>query len=119
MKLDPRMEQWRIRDGEYASVSNVPYGAFRIPGPIGRELVVMADNGADHVTEGWEHVSVSLATRTPNWQEMTFVKGLCWSDDDTIVQFHPRKADHINVHDFCLHMWRPPGTFPTPPKILV
>ena len=45
-------------------------GVFSIPlGPLVRN--VMASDGM-----GWEHVSVSLRNRTPNWREMCFIKGL-------------------------------------------
>lgn len=56
--------------------------------------------------EGWEHVSVSLKHRCPTWDEMCFVKNLFWSEDETVIQFHPPKSEYVNHHPFCLHLWR-------------
>jgi hypothetical protein len=44
------------------------HGAFTIPFES-FILHVIASDG-----QGWEHVSVSLSHRTPNWREMCFVK---------------------------------------------
>jgi hypothetical protein len=78
-------------------------------------MMVIASDG-----EGWEHVSVSMKNRTPNWKEMCFVKDLFWDDDDCVVQYHPPKSEYINNHPYCLHLWRPIGrNLETPPSILV
>ena len=68
---------------------------------------------------GWEHVSVTIigVQRCPNWSEMCLVKRLFWDAEDTVIQYHPAKKDYINIHDYCLHLWRPiAGGFPIPPK---
>jgi hypothetical protein len=62
------------------------------------------------VEEGWEHVSVSLGNRCPTWDEMCFVKGLFWDDEDVAIQFHPAKSEYVNFHPFALHLWRKEGT---------
>lgn len=56
--------------------------------------------------EGWEHVSVSLEHRCPTWEEMCWVKDLFWSDDECVIQFHPPKAEYVNCHPYCLHLWK-------------
>jgi len=64
----------------------------------------------------WEHVSVSTEFRTPWWDEMAYVRDLFWSDEELVLQFHVPKSMHINVHPFCLHLWRPIGVeIPLPP----
>lgn len=69
---------------------------------------------------GWEHVSVSLTTRCPKWEEMCDLKDLFWDADDCIVQFHPPKSEYVNNHPFCLHMWRSIDVaMPRPPSLLV
>lgn len=89
-------------------------GAFLVPFQQ-FELRCIASDGA-----GWEHVSVSLAHRCPNWQEMSFVKGLFWDDTDVVVEFHPAKANYVNCHPTTLHLWRPiRRVIPQPPAILV
>jgi hypothetical protein len=57
--------------------------------------------------DGWEHVSVSLETRCPTWDEMCFVKDLFWLPTECAVQYHPPEAEHVNNHPYCLHLWRP------------
>lgn len=91
-------------------------GMFHIPSPMDRgQLRVVASAG-----EGWDHVSVSRQTRCPNWPEMCFIKGLFFRDDETAMQLHVPSSDHINVHPFCLHLWRPHGiAIPRPPSIMV
>ena len=69
---------------------------------------------------GWEHVSVSTATRCPTWEEMCAVKDLFWDEDDCVVQFHPPKSDYVNMHPYTLHLWREVGReFRRPPSIMV
>jgi len=81
----------------------------------GREMTVIASDG-----EGWEHVSVSLNNRNPNWEEMSYIKSLFWDDEECVIQYHPPKSEYINMHPHCLHMWRPKDKeIPMPPSILV
>lgn len=96
------------------------YGWFEIPtSPIGPILRVMAVNGREN-GDGWDHVSISLATRCPTWEEMCKIKDLFWEEDDCVVQFHPPKSDYVNNAKFCLHLWRwTGGEFPRPPSIAV
>ena len=119
----------RILKGEMASPPGAPYGAFFLPSPEpGWTLYLVADDGRNpDLLEfaGWEHVSVHArrepaAVRTPTWKEMAFVKAQCWDEDDVVVQFHPRKAEYVNVHPHVLHLWRHVTLpFPTPPPGLV
>jgi hypothetical protein len=76
--------------------------------------------------EGWEHVSITLSStkrsveRCPTWEEMCHIKSLFWSDDDIVLQLHPAKADYVNNHPYCLHLWRPVNkTIPVPDSLLV
>ena len=65
-------------------------------------------------------LSVSLRNRCPTWDEMCLVKDIFWQDDECVVQFHPPKSEYVNLHPYCLHLWKKIcGTFETPPKIFV
>jgi hypothetical protein len=89
-------------------------GWAEVEGPFRRLTVIFSDG------EGWEHVSVSTRGRCPNWDEMRFIKDLYWSADDVVMQLHPGRAEYVNNHPYCLHLWRPQGqTIPTPPPLLV
>ncbi|WP_319519854.1 hypothetical protein [uncultured Martelella sp.] len=91
-------------------------GAFEIPHrPTSVVLRVVASVGL-----GWDHVSVSLPKRCPNWPEMEYVKRLFFREDETAMQLHVPPADHISHHPFCLHMWRPHHIeIPMPPSFMV
>ena len=109
-------ERFRITAGRFASDPGYGNnGLFLMSGPAGRELAIIASDQA-----GWEHVSVSVRNRCPNWPEMCAVKDLFWAEDEVVVQYHPAKADYVNQHPYTLHLWRPVGVqIPTPPAILV
>ena len=106
-KYPDRLEAARVLDGPYRSQRGDPFGAFKLAGPCGAALVVIAADGAgDDVGKGWEHVSVSTERRPPNWQEMSYVKDLFWDGEETVVQYHPPKSRYVNRHPYCLHLWR-------------
>lgn len=104
------------------------YGMFLIPAVVpGRPLKVVAAEG-----EGWEHASVSIAlTRAqankkklpvPTWAEMSAVKAIFWAPEDVVMQLHPRESEYVNLHEACLHLWRPAiegVVIPEPPADLV
>lgn len=103
-----------------------PYGAFLLPSWGGWHLFVVATPGM--VLVPWEHVSVhavqrrgkKTVERTPTWDEMCEVKNTFWGEDETIVQYHPARADYVNQHKHCLHLWKPLHLeLPTPPAYLV
>lgn len=91
-------------------------GMFVISSPIDkRALRILASNG-----DGWDHVSVSLSNRCPRWSEMELVKRTFFLPGEVAMQLHVPVDDHISLHPFCLHLWRPHvGTIPLPPKQMV
>ena len=120
MKFSPKLESFRMRSGPYASDAGSDYGAFLIVGPCGRDLRVIASPGDADENIPWEHVSVSLPNRPPNWEEMCFIKSLFWDEEETVMQLHPPRSRWINNHPNCLHMWRPTSQeIPLPPDITV
>jgi hypothetical protein len=116
--LHDKLRAGRVRSGAMASTDNQGHaGCFMVIGPKGAMLKIVS-NGNDG--SGWEHVSVSLDHRTPNWAEMSFVKDLFWQDDECVVQYHPAKSGYVNIHPNCLHLWRlVDGSFPMPPILMV
>ena len=67
--------------------------------------------------DGWDHVSVSLKNRTPNWYEMKHIAKLFFRPSDIAVQYFVPEKDYVNNVENCLHWWRPhfPQTIPVPP----
>jgi len=89
-------------------------GAFLIVRKEQTLRIIAASGG------GWDHVSVSLETRCPTWDEMDFIKRVFFKETETAMQLHVPEADHINIHPFVLHLWRPHlRKIPVPPKDFV
>ena len=115
--LPDKLEQGRVGGGYFASEAGSLYGAFFVQGPCGAELKIIASDGAE---TGWDHVSVSIRNRPPNWQEMSFVKGLFFEPEECVMQLHPPESMYVNNHPHCLHLWRPTRQeIPLPPAIMV
>ena len=69
---------------------------------------------------GWEHLSISQPNKTPTWDVMCRVKDIFWRGDEACVEYHPKEEDYVNMHEHCLHIWRPYlDELPTPPPIMV
>lgn len=101
-------------------------GFFVIPMDERNVAMIIASTGNEIVP--WEHASVrigekhnrKLKERIPTWEEMCLVKEIFWTEEECVIQFHPKAADYVNCHPCVLHLWRPiNGEFPTPPKIAV
>lgn len=59
------------------------------------------------VQGGWEHLSVSMPSRTPTWDQMCTMKNIFWEDEEECVEYHPPKSQYVNIHEHCLHIWKP------------
>jgi hypothetical protein len=121
--LHPKLIAGRVRNGPFWSDETHGHnGYFLVPGPNGAELKIIASDAREEPdrSEGWEHVSVSLRNRCPNWPEMTFAKSLFWEPEETVVQLHPPESTYISNHPYCLHLWRDTRLgHALPPAILV
>jgi hypothetical protein len=115
---------YRVQPAGYESFPNDNYGAFAIPYK-GMMLRVLASSGeSGRLAHGhayaWDHVSVSLPNRCPNWLEMSYIKSLFWRDEETVMQLHVPVGDHRNLHETCLHLWKPLNErIPMPPADMV
>ena len=108
----------RERTGSYGSPAGEDYGRFEIMTNNRVRLCVLLSPGSEEIP--WEHVSVSTTTRCPTWEEMAWVKSLFFEDEETVIQYHPPRSQYVNLHPYCLHLWRPTFTeLPVPPMIAV
>lgn len=102
-------------------------GHYHIKHPkiVQYRFMIVASDGL-----GWEHVSISIFAieekekfsvhRCPTWEEMCFIKDCFWNETETVVQYHPAKSEHVSVHPYCLHLWRPlEESLPLPNKKMV
>lgn len=115
------LESGRVREGPGRSDPSFGFCGFFCIRIKGTKIKVMSSDGSDWKEaklsgEPWEHVSVSCQHRCPSWNEMSFIKNLCWDPEETVIQFHPPASSYVNVHPYCLHLWRPMETsIPLPP----
>jgi hypothetical protein len=124
MRPSPWLAAERYRRSEipgYRSKYGDRYGVFEVPYQGGVTLYCFVTDGDLTCTDlgaeyEWEHVSVSIRNRTPNWYEMDYIKDLFWAEDETVMQLHVPKSDHRNLHPHVLHLWRPRNAeIPRPP----
>jgi len=123
-------EPFRIQIPQIITDYGDPYGMFVIPYVeppalhrtilrciVGSGEVAMQDLGKDFA---WDHISVSVENRCPTWAEMTYVKDIFFTEDETVFQFHPPKSQYVNFHPYTLHLWKPLLVkIPLPPKVMV
>jgi len=94
-------------------------GAYLIPYTNKKNKTVFL-NVQVSIGGGWDHVSVSLKNRCPNWFEMDYIKRLFFEEDEIAYQLHVKPEDHINIFRYCLHIWRPQNQeIPLPPVYMV
>jgi len=111
------LDNFRCKKGEWRTKKSDRFGLFFIPTRPGKPSlkVICAPMNSE-----WQHVSVSLPARCPTWNEMSKIKDLFWADCVTVMQFHPRKTNYVNIHKYCLHLWSKKGVVhELPPEILV
>lgn len=121
LPFPPTTERWRRSVPGWESSRGDDFGVFfpRLA-PRGPTFKVIASAGDEESGILWEHVSASLPSRCPTWDEMCAIKALFWRPDEVVVQYHPAESEYVNNHPFCLHLWRPcDGVFPVPPSIAV
>lgn len=83
--------------------------AYNFPSPVFAKsmLAVMASVDGKR----WEHVSVhgidpEGKQYVPTWDEMCFIKDQFFEEEQTAIQFHPKKSSYVNLQPFVLHLWR-------------
>jgi hypothetical protein len=111
------LDGFRVVKGKMASPPGADYGSFLIPNAVGQTIVVVASNAMPEHNSTWEHVSVSLKNRCPNWSEMAMVKDLFWLPEEAVMQLHPPRSQYVNYHPHVLHLWHPTHCeIPLPPS---
>ena len=113
MKDLKKLTKYRDKQEEkrYNIVSD-DIGFFKIPLKTGRIAFITAE-----CRGGWEHVAAATLCSCPTWEEMCEVKAYFWDDEETVIQYHPKKSEYVNICPTCLHLWKPLLTnIPLPPK---
>lgn len=124
-KSTGRIEKFRLTTGPMASDEKYGFNGFFLIKHDGVMLRAQSSDATAWKQSGmkgkpWEHVSVSIEDRCPTWEEMEFVRDLFWHESETVMQLSVPRAQHVNMHPYCLHLWKPIGLkIPLPPSILV
>lgn len=66
----------------------------------------------EHNGETWLHASLSRPDHMPDYRDLLDLRRRFFLDALYVVQVFPPRAEHVNVHGFCLHLWSrvdPPG----------
>jgi hypothetical protein len=111
------VETYRTQPSGMESEIGALWGWF-VKRQLGYDLRMLSSGPPDDnpVSQGWEHVSVSRSDgKMLTWDDMMLVKGLFWDDEETVVQFHPKKSAYVKTHPTCLHLWKK-GEHELPPK---
>lgn len=115
------IEPYRVIKGQFATTKDDGNnGHFFIPYHTKFFFCIVSDG------LGWEHVSVRIVDKKfkhdwiPDYRALKTIKELFWGDDECVVQYFPAKADHVNIADNVLHLWKPIlQEMPVPPKVFV
>lgn len=114
MRVEPNRKVNHLR-AVHPALGDSPDGAnygYFVWGPL---RIISSGSGDE-----WEHVSVSCRDRCPTWDEMCRVKSMFWTDEETVLQFHPRRDKYVNRCEYCLHLWKRRGeNHPLPPDELI
>jgi hypothetical protein len=107
-----RRLDWELHN--YGVVGNAHGGCFCVPYENVELMVIASDGG------GWDHISISLKSRCPTWEEMEHVRRHFALPHEVWLQFGLPAKDHINLHPYCLHWFRPQHRkVSLPPPIMV
>lgn len=68
-------------------------------------LFIIASAGEYDDGKEWLHVSVSRKSRVPSYDELTRIKRDFIGEDKKAVLVLPEKENHVNIHDYCLHLF--------------
>lgn len=115
--------------GRWSSEYGDKGGYFIVPYPYNPNLKKQRNDVTLSVLvgsgDGWDHISIHVELngekkRCPTWEEMSFIKDLFFEDNEWTVQYHPAKSNHINLHPYVLHIWKPiDKELPVPPEWMV
>lgn len=55
----------------------------------------------------WLHVSASRPMHMPSYLDMKFVKKIFVGPERFAYSVWAPDAEHVSIHDYCLHLWAP------------
>lgn len=70
-------------------------------------LDIVVIESIDKMNDGqrWHHLSVSRHDKLPTWKELRRVRDAFLGEETEAIHAIPNKADYVNVHKYCMHVW--------------
>lgn len=69
-----------------------------------RRMSLLASAGEHHGT-AYIHASVARAKKLPTYGDLCFAKEWIFGPHRYAAQVFPAEREHVNIHEFCLHLW--------------
>lgn len=57
------------------------------------------------IDDGRWHLSISIPHCSPSYNEIKTARYMFIPDDVTMAQIFPPRAEFVNLHPFCHHLW--------------
>jgi hypothetical protein len=83
-----------------------PSGAAYTDTKTGMTIIETISDVSDS-DQDWHHLSMAHEDHVPTYDEMKLCKAVFIGDAHTSMQFFPAKSRHVNIHEYCLHLWTP------------
>ena len=96
----------RIRSslGRHRFKAPVPFGpdGWTLTAPDGRTSVIVTV--AEHDGAEWVHASIAHGSYLPSYEELKQLHNAVFRDGWSYQIFAPL-SDHVNIHEYALHLW--------------
>ena len=70
-----------------------------------RGLIVIQSVSIELDGKEWMHTSYSRKNRMPTYEDTIFIKENFIGNDIKAIMVFPKKEEHVNIHEYCLHLW--------------
>ena len=77
-------------------------------------LIVIQSEAVEKDGKPWIHTSFSRKSRIPDYRDIKWVKETFVGKEKIAIQILPIESEHVNIHNFCLHLWTPVEHDPLP-----
>lgn len=80
-------------------------GAMFLVRGLDRRMSVIVSGAVELDGRRWIHLSCANPDRLPSWEDLVEVKTAILGGEATAYQVIPPKAQHVNIHPNCLHLF--------------
>lgn len=87
---------------------------WAVPEPFGSGWVMVTKERGSSVIvsvarfeddQEWVHASLSHRDRLPTYEDLVTLHRAVWGEDGYAIQIFAPPRDHVNIHQFALHLW--------------